>query len=207
MVAPEKRACWQSRLPCGNGRSTGQLWSVQGQRAGAVRGCGKGSTPPVQAHGDRGKPHLDHQRRIPATTALKETGFYSLGERPVKRFLLIPWWLVLWPGGYPAAAEPPLPKFEAQTIDSKVAIGYGVAIGDVDGDGKPDILLADKRQIAWYRNGDWKKFVMAADLTAHDNVCLAARDINGDGQVEVAVGANWNPGETSDLSQSGPCII
>ena len=101
------------------------------------------------------------------------------------------------------AAEPPPPKFEAQTIDSKVAIGYGVAIGDMDGDGKPDILLADKRQIAWYRNGDWKKFVMAADLTAHDDVCIAARDINGDGRVEVAVGANWNPGETSDLGQSG----
>ena len=52
--------------------------------------------------------------------------------------------------------EPPLPKFEAQTIDSTVAIGYGVAIGDVDGDDKPDILLADKRQIVWYRNGDWE---------------------------------------------------
>jgi hypothetical protein len=101
------------------------------------------------------------------------------------------------------AAEPPLPKFEAQTIDSTVAIGYGVAIGDVDGDGKPDILLADKRQIVWYRNGDWKKFVMAADLTPQDDVCITARDIHGDGRVAVAVGANWNPAETSDLSRSG----
>ena len=95
------------------------------------------------------------------------------------------------------------PRFESQVIDSKVEIGYGLAIGDVDGDRKPDILLADKKQFVWYRNGDWKRFVMVDNLTAADNVCIAARDINGDGKVEVAVGAQWNPGETSDTTKSG----
>src|SRR6476660_1632019 len=97
----------------------------------------------------------------------------------------------------------PIPRFEAQTIDDKISIGYGLAIGEVDGDGKPDILLADKKQFVWYRNGDWKRFVMVENLTAFDNVCIAALDINGDGKVEVAVGAQWNPAETSDTSQSG----
>lgn len=97
----------------------------------------------------------------------------------------------------------PVPKFEAQVIDSAISIGYGLALGDVDGDGKPDILLADKKQFAWYRNGDWKRFVMIENLTEHDNVCIAARDLDGDGKVEVAVGAQWNPGETTDPSQSG----
>lgn len=95
------------------------------------------------------------------------------------------------------------PKFEAQVLDDNVAIGYGLAIGDVDGDRKPDILLADKKQFVWYRNGDWKRFVMVDNLTESDNVCIAARDINGDGIVEVAVGAQWNPSETSDTSKSG----
>jgi len=100
-----------------------------------------------------------------------------------------------------ASIDPP--KFEEQTIDDQVEIGYGLAIGDVDGDGKPDILMADKKQFVWYRNGDWKRFVMVDNLTESDNVCIAARDINGDGKVEVAVGAQWNPGETSDTEKSG----
>lgn len=101
----------------------------------------------------------------------------------------------------------PEPRFEAQTIDSNISIGYGLAIGDVDGDKKPDILLADKKQFVWYRNGDWKRFVMIDSLTGYDNVCIAARDLNGDGIVEVAVGAQWNPGETANKEKSGSVHI
>ncbi len=99
--------------------------------------------------------------------------------------------------------SPADPKFETQVIDANVSIGYGLAIGDVDGDSKPDILLADKKQFVWYRNGDWKRFVMIENLTESDNVCIAARDIDGDGKVEVAVGAQWVPSETSDTLKSG----
>jgi hypothetical protein len=95
-----------------------------------------------------------------------------------------------------SSAQPALPVFETQTIDDAVEIGYGVAIGDVDGDLRPDILLADKRQFVWYRNPDWQRHVLAEDQTEHDNVCIAARDIDGDGRVEIAVGAGWNPGDT-----------
>lgn len=102
-----------------------------------------------------------------------------------------------------AAAEP---VFETQVIDPAIAIGYGLAICDVDGDGKDDVLLADAREIVWYRNsagGDWKKHVIARNLTLRDNVCIAARDLDGDGKAEIAVGAQWNPGETSDDTKSG----
>lgn len=88
------------------------------------------------------------------------------------------------------------PVFKAQTIDDAVEIGYGTAIGDVDGDGKPDVILADKKEFVWYQNPTWKKHVIAENLTERDNVCIAARDIDGDGKVEIAVGGQWNPGDT-----------
>ncbi len=94
-----------------------------------------------------------------------------------------------------AAGISPLP-FRPQVVDDTVGIGYGLAIADVDGDNRDDILLADAREIVWYRNPAWEKFVMARELTVKDNVCIAARDIDGDGKAEVAVGAGWNPNDT-----------
>lgn len=44
---------------------------------------------------------------------------------------------------------------------------------------------------------------MVNNLTASDNVSITARDINGDGKVEIAVGAQWNPSEVSDKAKSG----
>lgn len=95
-----------------------------------------------------------------------------------------------------AAAELPALKMRAQTIDPAIQIGYGLAIADVDGDKKPDVLLADAKEIVWYRAPSWEKFVMTGSLTPKDHVCIAARDLDGDGKAEVAVGAEWNPGDT-----------
>ena len=98
-------------------------------------------------------------------------------------------------------AAPPEPKFTAQDIDKSVKVGYGIAIADVDGDKLPDILLADARQIRWYKNPgkrgtEWPRYVIAEELTKNDNVCIAAQDIDGDGKCEIAIGAEWNPGDT-----------
>jgi hypothetical protein len=88
------------------------------------------------------------------------------------------------------------PKFKAIEIDKSIEIGYGIAAADVNGDKKPDLVLADKAQIVWYENPSWKKHVIAEKLTQRDHVCIAATDIDGDAKAEIAVGAEWNPGDT-----------
>jgi hypothetical protein len=50
----------------------------------------------------------------------------------------------------PLSAAPPEFKWKEVEID-QIEIGYGLQLVDVDGDGKTDILLADKSTIQWYR--------------------------------------------------------
>ena len=55
--------------------------------------------------------------------------------------------------------------FTAKTLDDAVEIGYGLVIGDVDGNGWADILLADKTEFVWYENPGnrsdvWPRHVM-----------------------------------------------
>ena len=50
---------------------------------------------------------------------------------------------------------PPEAAFKAQDIDTQIQIGYGIAIADVNGDKKPDIVLADQHTVQWYENPSW----------------------------------------------------
>ena len=92
-------------------------------------------------------------------------------------------------GGHALGQAEDLPSFRHVTIDDKVRIGYGIAIADMNADKKPDIVLCDARNIAWYQNPSWKKHIIVENLTQRDHVCIAVRDIDGDGRAEIAAGA------------------
>lgn len=111
----------------------------------------------------------------------------------MKRILLIISMLLSL--GHSLSAAVPEYQWREVEID-QIEIGYGLQITDVNGDGKTDIVLADKSTIQWYENPSWKKHIIAKNLTVKDNVCITARDIDGDGKCEIAVGGQWNFRET-----------
>ena len=91
-------------------------------------------------------------------------------------------------GGAALGQAADLPTFRHVTIDDKVRIGYGIAIADMNADKKPDIVLCDARDIAWYQNPSWKKHIIVENLTQRDHVCIAhAHAAAGRGTPDVRV--------------------
>ena len=88
------------------------------------------------------------------------------------------------------------PAFEMTEIDKSLGVGYAVLLVDVNGDGKKDIVVVDQTRVVWYENPTWKRRVMIEGGTKADNVCIAAYDIDGDGQLDFALGADWKPFNT-----------
>lgn len=88
-------------------------------------------------------------------------------------------------------------KFRMQEIDTTLKIGYGVVIADVNGDGKPDIVVCDARRVVWYENPTWKRRIIIEDQTPPDNVCIAPCDIDRDGKIDFFLGADWGRMDTT----------
>jgi hypothetical protein len=109
--------------------------------------------------------------------------------------LLLAGLLVCWAGGQ--AASGPGVRFRAVDVQTGWGVVYAVRVADINADGRPDIVAINPSQMAWYENPTWQRHVIVDGSAPKDHVTLAAEDVDGDGRVEIALGAGWNPRNTT----------
>ena len=88
-------------------------------------------------------------------------------------------------------------KFEAREIAGDLTVGYAVNLVDVNADDRLDIVVVDSTRVVWYENPSWAVRTLIQDQTKKDNVCLAPYDVDGDGRLDFALGADWRPFDTA----------
>ena len=113
-------------------------------------------------------------------------------------------------GGY--WLETPADIVEGEFISHSVDVAYSTvnsntkqAIGDINGDGRNDIVISPAEgyrqganyDLAWYEaprvlttSGSWKKHVVASDFNGGHTIKLA--DIDLDGDLDLVSGVCWN---------------
>ncbi len=112
------------------------------------------------------------------------------------------------PAGPVGFTTTPSLAFRAQEIAADFGVGYAVVSGDVNDDKLTDILAISGTDLVWFKAPTWEKTViLGAGATTADNVTLAPHDIDGDGRLDIALGAGWtrqNTGTLQWVKQNAP---
>jgi len=94
--------------------------------------------------------------------------------------------------------------WRAVELPVQLTVGYAVRVLDMNRDQRPDILIVDSKRLLWLENPSWKEHVIYATPDAKaDNVCCAPLDVDGDGLIDLAVGADWQPNNTDSGGSIG----
>lgn len=83
------------------------------------------------------------------------------------------------------------PSFDSIQLPTKLGVGYAVRLVDMNDDKRLDICIVDQQRILWLENPNWTEHILIENQTKKDNVCFAPYDIDGDGKLDFAFGADW----------------
>jgi hypothetical protein len=96
----------------------------------------------------------------------------------------------------PAPADPaiiagvPALTFVRYDIDSSPfeQVTEGINVGDIDGDGRPDLVVGGDQYLLWYHNPDWAPNLIASGFKFAGGAMVVLRDMDGDGRLDVLTG-------------------
>jgi DNA-binding beta-propeller fold protein YncE len=86
----------------------------------------------------------------------------------------------------------PLPNYESLEIDTAFYKGYQVKAGDIDGDGRIDLVAVSDRlpEVVWYKNPGWEKHVLLNKTER--NIDIDLYDADSDGDLDLALAYRFN---------------
>lgn len=95
-------------------------------------------------------------------------------------------------------------EWRADVLPVTLQVGYAVRTADINGDKQLDIVIVDSKRILWLENPTWKLHEIYSTPDAKfDNVCVAIHDIDNDGRLDMAVGSDWQFGNSDSGGQIG----
>ena len=94
------------------------------------------------------------------------------------------WACASWPAAFGQ-------EFDRIVIDADFPGAYQVEVGDVNGDGKPDVIAVGGSTCAWYENPGWKKRIVTTGRQTPGIISSATADLDGDGKAEIAVAVEF----------------
>jgi hypothetical protein len=65
---------------------------------------------------------------------------------------------------------------------------HSMNVGDVDGDGRPDVVVGGSGHLLWYRNPDWAPQPIESGYKYAGGAAVVVRDVDGDGRNDVVTG-------------------
>ncbi len=93
-------------------------------------------------------------------------------------------------GGVAVAATKPSLSFARHDIDSGrfSQVTEGLDVGDIDGDGRPDVVVGGDQYLLWYHGPELTPIFIDEGFKFGAGSAVAVRDIDGDGRLDIVTG-------------------